>query len=349
VSAPSGSVLAEGGFNPFLPEVIDDPYPVYRSLRTREPVHYSKTIRSFVLTRHADVLAFFGDPRLSSDRTKARKYKGGPRQSAGTFQTDPPQHTRVRALVTKAFTPRVIASMATRIEAVVEDLLDRMERSDSLDRMGGEADVMAELAYPLPMTVISEILGVPSSDHERLHRWGRSFAEATDHHYSGRSQGTAAMEMAAYFAEIVPHRRLEPAEDLVSSLAAVSEGGDSLSEAEVIEVLVALLFAGHETTVNLIGNGLLALRRHPTPLARPRDEVGAERTGVEELLRYESPAQIISRTATEEMTLHDAKLEPGDSVVALLGAANRDPEVFEAPDPHREMRDPKPPHELTPP
>jgi hypothetical protein len=311
-------------YNPFLPEMRDNPYPVFRRLREEDPIHYSETIRSWVLTRHADVVGIFTDPRLSSDRTKARKYRGGGRVTSGTFQTDPPQHTRVRNLVTKAFTPKVVESMRARVESVVDDLLDKLSSRE-------EADIIDEFAYPLPMTVISEILGAPASDHAKFQRWGRELAPAIDHTFSGRAQTTVGAEMGAYFVDLVPKRRADPQDDLITALIEVTEDDDRLSDSEVLETLVFLLFAGHETTVNLIGNGLLSLLRHPDQHERVRDEeVG--RSTVEELLRYESPAQIIARSALEDVELDGRVFRQGDAVVALLGAANRDPAAFERPE-----------------
>lgn len=325
----------ELAFNPFLPEMRDDPYPIYRRLRENDPVHYSQVIRSWVLTRHADVLSFFSnDEQLSSDRTKAAKYKGHAPKTLGTFQSDPPHHTRIRTLVTKAFTPRVIDGMRERIERIVAVLLDGMATSD-------EADVMSQFAYPLPMTVISEILGVPAADHEKFHRWGRSFAKSVDHVYAKPKGMDGGDEMGVYFAELVPQRRAEPADDLISHLLAATDGDDTLSIREVVAVLAALLFAGHETTVNLIGNGTLALLRNPDELARVRDgDVG--RAAVEELLRYESPAQIISRTAVEDVTVEGRTIQAKDSVIGLIGAANRDPGVFAHPDDVDVTRTPNP-------
>ena len=311
--------VGELTYNPFLPEMLADPYPTYRRLRDEDPIHYSDVVRAWVLTRYADVHAVFSDPRFSADRSKARKYKGA-RRDGGAFLSDPPQHTRVRALVTKALTPKVIESMRARVEEVVDELLAKMAAKN-------EADVIDEFAYVLPMTVISEIIGASPEDHDRFQRWGRDFAGAQDHLYSGRSATTAGGEMVAYFMDLIPKRP----EGLVSALLDVTDGVDSLSVAEVIEVLVGLLFAGHETTVNLIGNGLLSLLRDPDQFARVRDE-SVERTCVEELLRYESPGQIIARSAAVDMEWDGHTFRAGDAVINLLGAANRDPAQFDDPE-----------------
>jgi cytochrome P450 len=309
-------------FNPFLPEMRTDPYPIYRRMREEDPVHHSDVIRSWVLSRHDDVLAFFSDhARLSSDRRKAAKYRGPRTDGLAGFQSDGPQHTRYRNLTTKAFSPRVIDSMRNRIEAIVDDLLSRFD---------DEADLISGFARPLPMTVISEILGVPASDHERFHRWGHAFAASTDHAYKGLG-GEAGPEMARYFAKLVAERRLEPRDDLITQLIEIRENGDSLDDGEIISALVSLLFAGHETTVNLIGNGMLSLLRRRDEFDRVVEDDVA-RTTVEEFLRYESPAQIISRTAVSDVELRGKTIKAGDSVIGLLGAANRDPDVFEDPD-----------------
>jgi len=321
-------------YNPFLPEMISDPYPAYRRLREDDPVHYSDVVRSWVLTRYDDVAKALGDPQLSSDRTKARKYRGTRRTAGGTFQTDPPQHTRIRNLVNKAFTPKLIETMRERVESVVDHLLDELARHD-------EVDIIDAFAYPLPMTVISEIIGAPTEDHAMFQRWGRELAPSLDHTFSGRSQVTVGADMGTYFATLVPERRKSPRDDLITALIEVSDGEDRLADHEVLEVLIFLLFAGHETTVNLIGNGFLSLLRNPDQLARVRDEE-LSRKCVEELLRYESPAQIIARTVNEDLEWDGHTFREGDAVVGLLGAANRDPERFEDPDTLDAGRTPNP-------
>ncbi len=322
----------ELSFNPFLPEMRTDPYPTYRRLREEDPVHYSDVIKSWVLSRHVDVVAFFSDhEQLSSDRRRAKKYRGPRTDGLAGFQSDGPQHTRYRNLATKAFSPRVIEAMRRRIEEIVDDLLSRFD---------GDADLIAGFARPLPMTVISEILGVPASDHEKFHRWGNDFAASTDHAYKGLG-GDAGPEMARYFAQIVPERRREPRDDLITQLIETTENGDSLDDGEIISALVSLLFAGHETTVNLIGNGMLSLLRNPEQFDRVLNEEVARPT-VEELLRYESPAQIISRSAVCEIELRGKTIEEGDSVIGLLGAANRDPDVFSDAEALDVVRDPNP-------
>lgn len=312
-------------FDPFVPELRDDPYATYRRLRDEAPVHYSERIRSWVLTRHRDVEVLFTDPRFSADRTKARKYRGSGGPSPASLQIDPPEHTRVRRLVTKAFTPRAIRELRPRTAEVTESLLDAAEAE-------GEIDLIADFAYPLPLTVLTELLGVPDEDHELFRRFALAMAEGVDHAYAERRPEIGA-EVWSYLEEVAARRRRAPRDDLISHLVAVSEAdAGRLSDDEVVGVAVTLLFAGHETTVNLIGNGVLALLRNPRELERLRDDPELVGTAVEELLRYESPAQIISRTVDEDLDLDGHRLRKGDAAVALLGAANRDPEAFDDPD-----------------
>lgn len=312
-------------FDPFAPGLRDDPYPTYRRLRENAPVHYSERIRSWVLTRHADVEDFFTDPRFSADRTKARKYRGSGGPSPASLQIDPPEHTRIRRLVTKAFTPRAIRELRPRTAEVADSLLDAAEAE-------GEIDLIADFAYPLPLTVLTELLGVPDEDHELFRRFALAMAEGVDHAYAERRSEIGA-EVWGYLEEVAAERRHAPRDDLISQLVAVSETDTGhLSDDEVVGVAITLLFAGHETTVNLIGNGTLALLRNPEQLERFRHDPDLVGTAIEELLRYESPAQIISRTVDEDLELDGHHLRRGDAAVALLGAANRDPEVFDDPD-----------------
>lgn len=312
-------------FDPFAPGLRDDPYPTYRRLRDEAPVHYSERIQSWVLTRHRDVEALFTNPRFSADRTKARKYRGTAGPSPASLQVDPPEHTRIRRLVTKAFTPRALRQLHPRTAEITDSLLDAAEERD-------EIDLIADVAYPLPLTVLTELLGVPRGDHDLFRRFALAMAEGVDHAYADRRSEIGA-EVWTYLERVAAERRREPADDLISHLVAVSEtDGDRLGDDEVVGVAVTLLFAGHETTVNLIGNGMLALLRNPEELERLRRDPGLAPSAIEELLRYESPAQIISRTVDEDLELDGHRLREGDAVVALLGAANRDPDVFVDPD-----------------
>jgi cytochrome P450 len=241
---------------------------------------------------------------------------------------DPPRHTRLRGLVTKAFTPRVVEGLRGRVQAIVDDLLARVEPA-------GELDVIADLAIPMPTMVIAELLGVPATDRDRLKAWSDDFAAfiggPTGHDGIARAD-RAIRELTAYFGEAVAHWRREPGDNLISGLVAVEEWGDSLSADELLATCVILLVGGHETTTNLIGNGLLALLHHPDQLRQLRGDMALIGPAVEELLRYDSPAQMTTRLASEDLTLGGARIGAGQLVKLWLGAGNRDPARFPDPD-----------------
>jgi unspecific monooxygenase len=241
---------------------------------------------------------------------------------------DPPDHTRLRRLVSKAFTARLIERLRPRIEQVVQELL-----ADA----SGEVDLIRALAYPLPVILISELLGVPAQDRDRFKGWSDALARGLDPDFllpaadiAERDQ--ARLEFAAYFQELSALRRSDPRDDLLSALVAVSDGGDALTEQELLATCILLLVAGHETTVNLIGNGALALLRHPDQLAWLRTHPEAVPAAIEELLRYDPPVQLTLRTALQDTELAGATIKRGELVLLLTGAANRDPTVFEDPD-----------------
>jgi cytochrome P450 len=243
---------------------------------------------------------------------------------------DPPNHTRLRGLVSKAFTPRTVEGLRPKIEAVVEDLLDRQA-----DHAG--FDVVSAFAYQVPVLVICDLLGVPAEDRGRFGAWSAALARGLDNLTVTDSEfimhgNEAAAGLTDYFRQLVAKRRRQPGADLLSGLIAAEEAGDRLSEDELLATCVLLFFAGHETTVNLIGNGVLALLRHPAELQRLRDKPGLIGGAVEELLRYDSPVQRTGRVAEEALELNGRRYQPGDRVSLLVGAANRDPEQFSDPD-----------------
>lgn len=337
-------------FDPFTAEALGDPYPQYAALRAAEPVHWSEKLRSWVVFRHDDVEQFFrDDARLSSDRTRARNYKG-PRQPEGmapirTVASDPPAHTPVRALLNIGLNPRVRAIGPT-VDALIARLLDAIPTAAAglAERLpeGGAVDLVAAFAYPLPIEVIAELLAVPVEDRPRFQEASRAIARGMDRFLSGPEAAAGLQELGAYFLGLLQERRDSPGDDLVRRLLGAEHHGDRLSELEVVAMCTALVFGGHETTVNLLGNGLLALLRHPEQLARLR--AAPERIGaaVEELLRYDSPAQLISRTATVDFDWRGAAIRAGDNVLACLGAANRDPAAFADPDRLDLAREPNP-------
>jgi cytochrome P450 len=241
---------------------------------------------------------------------------------------DPPDHTRLRTLVHKAFTPRMIERLRETIQTYTNSLLDTAQES-------GKMDVIEDLAFPVPVTVIADLLGVPASDRETFRRWSRDLAhtlELTDVEEIYVRGSGATVEFAAYFRELAAERRRIPREDLLSALVAVEAEGDRLTEDELIAMCILLLIAGHETTVNLIGNGTLALLRNPDQFRKLQEDPALVKPAVEELLRYDSPVQMTTRWVMEDLEFNGHPMKKGQQVATLLGAANRDPERFENPD-----------------
>ncbi len=328
-----------GKFNPFLPEFRRDPYPAYARLRRENPVYYSRPLAGWVLTRHRDIVAVLSDPRFSVDRRQSdvfRKYNpfdALPPDFAETIfrnllMLDPPDHTRLRKLVVKAFTPRMVERLRGRIEQLVDELLDAVDGR-------GQMDLVEDFAYPLPVIVIAEMLGLPPEDREQLKHWSDDVATLLDPFQAENGmQGAedAFFGLKAYLEPIFAERRRTPREDLISGLVAVREGSDALSDAELLSLCTILLAAGHETTTSLIGNAVLALLRHPEERKRLQAEPDRMRAAVEEFLRYDSPVQLTDRVAKEDLEIDGHRIRRGQLVGVVLGAANRDPEVFEAPD-----------------
>ena len=326
-------------FNPLLPEVRANPYPLYRQLREEEPVHWSELMEAWVLTRYDDVSALLKDSRFSADRRKAnnrfareaaaRLQEGGPLAGATTMLgSDPPEHTRLRGLVSKAFTPRVVEAMRPHIQEIVDSLLDDVQES-------GRMDIIGDLAYPLPVIVIAEMLGVPPEDRDDFKRWSDDIVATLGPLAAPEVIEQARIsiqEMADYFNAVIAERRREPREDLLSGLIAAEERGEVLSEEELLATCILLLAAGNETTTNLIGNGMLALLRHPDQLEKLRDQPSLTDSAIEEFLRYDGPVQSTARVATEQLEIRGTTIEEAQLVIALLGAANRDPEQFPNPD-----------------
>jgi cytochrome P450 len=277
------------------------------------------------LARHEDCGALLRDGRFSADRTQAERYRDLAREMPRSLLgLDPPDHTRLRALVLKAFTPRVVEGLRPRIQQLVDDLLARLAGR-------GAAELVEEFAYPLPVTVIAEMMGVPVADRERFQRWSRALAASLDPiQPAERMKQTEAARLALgeFFREIIAERRRGPEDDLVSALVAAEERGDVLSEMELTVMCNLLLIAGHETTVNLISNGTLALLRHPEQLERWRRGEVTDETAVEELLRYDGPVQLTGRVPVEPVELGGRSVPAFEPVIGLLGSANRDPELF---------------------
>ncbi|HEY2959659.1 MAG TPA: cytochrome P450 [Actinomycetota bacterium] len=326
-------------FNPFLPEVHEDPYPLYRRLRQADPVHRSE-LGFWVLTRHADVLALLRDPRTSRDPRRSERVEAlrssvevgrlldEEEAAPSMLFVDPPDHTRLRTLVNKAFTPAAVERLRPRVEQVVDGLLDRVAGA-------GAMDVVEDLAYPLPVTVICDLFGVPEADRDRFRGWSRAFVHLLDPLVAEDAMERALqarLALRGYLRELVAQRRAHPADDLLTALIAAEDQGQALSEAELVSMCVLLLVAGHETTVNLIANGTLALLRQPRALARLAADPSLAGSAVEELLRHDAPVQFTSRHALADFEIDGHAVRTGETVVGILGAANRDPAVFPDPD-----------------
>lgn len=333
-------------YDPADPRAASDPWPLYEVLRREAPVHRSP--RGFwVLARHADCLAVLRDRRASADATnidpghapdgfaagrdrpQPTAGEAGPDNRPFLFR-DPPDHTRLRGLVSQAFTPRMVEGLRPRTEQVVSELLDA-----ALER--GTVDVVADLAYPLPVRIICDMLGVPAADQDRFHAWSAVLARGLDPEFLltdevRRARLDALGSFAEYFFALLAERRARPGDDLLSRLALVEEAGDTLSEGELLSTAILLLVAGHETTVNLIGGGILALLDHPGELQRLRRDPALARTGVEELLRYVSPVQLTGRALTGDLEVGGEVLGRGEFVLLLIASANRDPDAFDRPE-----------------
>jgi len=328
-----------GPFNPFLRSYRFDPYPTYRRLQTTRPVYFSRVF-GCVLSRHADIAAVLGDARFSVDRPQAKGFKMlqpfkdlSPSFVEMIMSTllmvDPPRHTRLRRLVNKAFTPRVVESLRPRIAAVVDELLDAV-------RAQRRANLIDALAYPLPVVVIAELLGIPSSDRAKFKHWSDTLATLLDPlQVTGGlvAAQPAFEEMSAYLRGVADARRQVPRDDLISALVAVEEQGDVLSGTELVALCGLILGAGHETTTNLIANAVLALLRNPEQRRRLQDDPALIGGAVEEFLRYDSPVQTTDRVVlADDVVLGGRPLPRGSMVMCLLGAANRDPQRFADPD-----------------
>lgn len=332
-------------WDPFDPAWRLDPYAVYRELREHNPVHRSP-LGFWVFTRHADCLAVLRDKRSSSDGRRANEALNRVRSidianAGGAFSDqfeslapflfrDPPDHTRLRGLVQKAFTPRVVEQLRPRAEQICEALLDEM-----LEK--GSADLVADYAYPLPVQIIVEMLGVPAEDHAQFRTWSEALARGLDPDFllppeAVQQRLVGILSFAQYFISLIEERRARPRGDLLSDLISVEEQGEVLSQGELVSTCILLLVAGHETTVNLISGGALALAEDPVQRERFVGDASVHRTAVEELMRYVCPVQLTGRVATETMEVGGVDMEEGEFCMLLLGSANRDPAVFSDPE-----------------
>lgn len=320
-------------------DAVTDPYGPLGELREREPVFWDTGLRAWLLTRYDDVHAAFRDPRLSADRItgyRDRLDRQARRQFSPTFDvlsrwavfTDPPVHTRLRGLVNKAFTPRVVANLEPRITAVVDDLLSGLSEHAAFD-------LISRVSYPLTAIVIAEMLGVPPEDRDQFKRWSDDLMvlvfgalDVPDRHSRGE---LALQELAAYLTGLARRRAEDPHDDLITRLVQVEDEGQTLTREETAAMCTMLLFAGHETTTNLIANGTLALLQHPEQLDMLRTNPVMIGPAVEEMLRYDGPVKSLIRVVAQDHERHGRRLSRGDRVFLMVGAANRDPRRFAAP------------------
>ena len=319
------------GSNPLDPAFRDDPYPSLRRLREVDPVNLTP-IGFWRLTRYADVMRLLYDVPAGT-RTTDGVLPGVDESLSGQrqfmLQQDPPAHTRLRRLVSRAFTPRAIAAIRASIQRIVDQCLDQVAPR-------GEMDVIADLALPVPSTVICEMLGVPVADRDRFTLWT---AQATFGLAAGvlppemlAQAAAAGMALAAYFQELIAARRTRLGDDLLSALIRAEEEGDRLSPSELISQAIGLLIAGFETTIGLIGNGVRALVEHPGELAKLRARPEVITSAVEECLRYDGPIILTARVLHADAEFGGKTIPRDAKVWGMLAAANRDPAVFRAPD-----------------
>jgi cytochrome P450 PksS len=323
-----------------------DPQALYARMRAESPIHRQLGPVSgnpfWFLTRYDDCVAFLKDQRFGKQIDKhlspeaVRRWWG---DGDPTFDPvnhhmlnlDPPDHTRLRALIHKAFTPRMIENLRPRISAIADELIDHIEGQS-------EIDLLADFGFPLPITVIAELLGVPVSDQDKFREWTKALVFGG----SPESSRVAALEFAMYTNNLIDERAQSPRDDLITALVQAEEAGDKLDRAELMSMIFLLLVAGHETTVNLIGNGTLALMQHPDQLDKLRAQPGLIRTAVEEMLRYNGPVETttLRMALTDDAEIGGVHIPQGEGVLAALVAANRDPAVFPNPDTFDITREP---------
>ena len=319
------------------PEVLANPYPLYHRLRSEDPVHWDPYLHAWVVTRYADVVHVF--QRFSADRTPTPEQLTALGLTALTplaevmvlqmLFLDPPNHGRVRGLASKAFTARRVEVLRTHIQDITNSLLDAVQDK-------GRMDVIADLAYPLPAIVTAEMLGVPTSDWQQLTAWSADFAQVLGNfqHNPDRAPRVikSLQEMSAYFRAAIKDQRTNPRDGLIHAYLTAEIDGDRFTEDEVVANTIVTMVGGQETTTNLIGNGVLTLLRHPDQLERLKQDLSLIPAAVEELLRYESPSQHTARLAPDDVVLGGKTIRKRQAVIAVMGAANRDPERFPDPD-----------------
>jgi cytochrome P450 len=316
------------------PAILDDPYPLFRRLRREDPVHEDPAGAGFMIARYDDVLSVLSDPRFSAERVVSNSgAPASPVQAALARQMlflDPPDHTRLRKLFAKAFSPGRLESLRPHILELSTDLVNAAQAA------GGRIDFIQDFAVPLPVIVIAEMLGVPAQDRVRLREWSSAFGQLINGRVLSAQEAALAQQgilaFIAYFRDLIEERRLHPASDMLCDLIAAEEMGDRLSTEELIMNLILLLAAGHGTTTHLLGNGLLALLRHPDQWQLLVTEPAIAPSAVNELLRFDAPVQITGREALEDVPLGGKVIRKGQRARVILGSANRDEARFSNPD-----------------
>ena len=296
-----------------------NPFPWYRQMREADPIHFYPDYRAWQVFRYDDVLRVLSDYAVFSSNLSGGSDLQGP-LAASIVTTDPPRHRQLRNLVTQAFTPRSVAGLADRITTIVNDLLDRVV-------VNGQMDVVDDLAYPLPVIVIAELLGIPREDRARFKAWSDAIVGA-----GMGGGGNPQAEMSAYFLQMIEQRRQDARDDLISALLNAQIDGVHLTQRELLGFCVLLLVAGNETTTNLIGNAVLCLDEHPDVMAELRAAPDLIPAAIEEVLRYRSPVQMMYRRAATDVTLDGRPIRAGQMIMAQIGSANRDAAQFPDPD-----------------
>ena len=319
------------------PEVLANPYPLYHRLRTEDPVHWDPFLHAWVVTRYEDVVRVLH--HFSADRTPTPEQLTSMGLSAlnpvaqvmvrQMLFLDAPAHTRLRSLASVAFTPSRVERLRAHIQEIVDGLLDRVESA-------GQSDLIADLAEPMPAIVTAELMGVPVDDHKQLKSWSADFAEMLGNFQHNPDRIPRVLrsveEMTAYFRAAIREQHEHPRDGLIQALMSAEIEGSRLTEEEVIANVIVTMVGGQETTTNLIGNGLLSLLRHPDQLHKLRDDSSLIPSAVEELLRYESPSQHTARLARDDVQMGGRLIRKRQAVIAVMGAANRDPQRFPDPD-----------------
>jgi cytochrome P450 len=324
---PTGPVVLD----PQAPGFFENPYLQYAALRQHDPVHHDTEQDTWLLTRYEDVIALGRNKELSVDvahansgpyveQERERLVQMEGRQSKMMFRRNPPEHTRLRRQIYKQFTPKAVRLRRPRLQALVEQTLDRLAEK-------GETDLIEDFAFPLPLAVISDLLGLPPGDEAAIRGWSQDITKAIDPAVSEADVDAsivASDEMNEYLLQVIAQKRKSPDDALLSVLIGITDESDQLSELELVDQLTLLYIAGHETTVNLIGNGMLALLQHPDQLERLRLDSALDANAVEELLRYDSPAQFTRRINPEDWKVGDTLIPAGSVIFGCLGSANRD-------------------------